>query len=99
MVFLWFVAVQIHHIVFSNCVLASFFCRNLDGVLEGDGDHDGVLEGDGDRDGVLEGDGDVMVTKSMPTWNHGEWTGMGCSSGLTVSSLRLLLWHWSHVEI
>ena len=41
-------------------------------------------------------DGKMGPTKSIATWNHGEWTGTGCSSGnlLTITGWNLRSSHW-----
>ena len=41
-------------------------------------------------------EGKMGPTKSIPTWNHGEWTGIRWSFCLTVLRFWLLCWRCSH---
>ena len=37
--------------------------------------------------------------KSTPTWYQGDFTGMGCSSGLVIVILRFIFWQMSQCDI
>ena len=43
--------------------------------------------------------GERGPTKLIPIWCHGDFTGIGCSSGVPVVILRFICWQTSHPEI